>query len=276
VTFPVPAIYTSEATDMARDNAKRATSPPSFFFARARGIALAAEYFTDARLGGYKEVAAKHRHRFQNALFGQVMAAFEWCIKDYFAQVIDATDLFDAAVEAADWIRLDKSRLLAQRESTASIGAMLVHPTLGWHDPREVNARYRVVFGAQPIANDEIRPLEQLWLLRHSVAHNGGLVTHHDAYRMGASHLANQTARIDANYIAQAEELLGRIIARLHHPVGEKVLERWIRSRSIGVWVLERQEFSKLRLITTAEPGRHRDLPEITQEHWEADRERLG
>ncbi len=105
MAFPVPATYTSEAKDMARDNRKRTASPPSFFFARARGLVLAAEYFTDERLGGYNAVAAKHCHRFQNAVFGQVMAAFEWCIKDFFTQIIDATDLYLRGRQAASPVR---------------------------------------------------------------------------------------------------------------------------------------------------------------------------
>ncbi len=98
------------------------------------------------------------------------MAAFEWCVKDFIAQVIDATDTFDNLVIDSKWIEVEKSRLLVQREVTASIGALLVHPTLGWHDPRIVNERYSVLFQAQPIAKDEVLTLERLWLLRHSVA----------------------------------------------------------------------------------------------------------
>lgn len=276
MAFPVPATYASEATDMARDNRKRTASPPSFFFARARGLVLAAEYFTDERLGGYNAVAAKHRHRFQNALFGQVMAAFEWCIKDFFAQIIDATDLFNERVEDAKWITLDKSRILAQRETTASIGALLVHPTLGWHDPREVNRRYQAVFDAAPIANSEIPHLERLWLLRHSVAHNGGLITHHDAYRMGAPSLAGETARIDATYIVDTEALVGHVVGRLASPVGDKIVERWLRERSSGDWTSDEQAFSALKVLTTAERSRSKELPTISEADWQADKARFG
>jgi hypothetical protein len=261
---------------MARDNLKREKSPPSFFFARVRGLVLAAEYFTDERMGGYSAVAAKHRHRFQNALFGQVMAAFEWCIKDFFAQVITATDLFDAEVEAAKWITLEKSRVLAQRETAASIGALLVHPTLGWHTPSEVNQRYQGVFGASPIAKAEMAHLERLWLLRHSVAHNGGLITHHDAYRMGAPDLAGETAKIDAAYILATEDLLGTIVGRLASPVGDKIIERWLKERSSGIWAADEQAYSTLKVLTTAEKSRNKDLPDITQADWHADKGQLA
>jgi hypothetical protein len=83
VTFPIPDKYLSEAADVARDERKRRVSPPSFFFAQTQALLLSAGYFKNDRLvtsarGG---VANKHRNRIRSALFGQVMASFEFCIK---------------------------------------------------------------------------------------------------------------------------------------------------------------------------------------------------
>jgi hypothetical protein len=261
---------------MARDDAKRAASPPSFFFARTRGLELAAGYFTDDRVTGSAAVAGKHRHRVQSALFGQVMAAFEWCIKDFVAQAIDATDLFDNTVQECKWIELDRSRILAQRETASSPGALLVHPTGGWHDGREVNKRYSILMQAAPIDNSEMRTLDRLWLMRHSVAHNGGLVTHHDAYRMGATGLAGKTVRIDASYIAKAIEFLGVIVSRLGGQVEAKLIDRWITERSTGDYAADAPVYGKLKLLTTVVMSRSADLPTVGAADYAADRARFG
>lgn len=276
MTFPVPAVYASEAADMARDDTKRLKSPPSFFFARARGLELAAGYFTDERVQGSAAVAAKHRQRVQSALFGQVMAAFEWCIKDFVAQTIDATDLLDETVQDCKWIEIDRSRVLAQRETATSPGALLVHPTGGWHDGREVNKRYSILFQASPIDNAEMHTLDRLWLLRHSIAHNGGLVTHHDAYRMGEMDLAGKTVRIDEDYIAKSIETLAKIIGRLGSVVGDKLLERWMKDRSTGVFAVDNSAYEKLKLLTTVERSRSANLPPVLAADYTADRNRFG
>ena len=153
--FPIPSRYTSEAADIARDERKRVASPPSFFCAQTKGLALAAGYFVDSRLAvaSHNAVAGKHRHRIHGALFGQLMAAFEYCLKDYIAQLVDATDMFDEAIENCNWISVDKSRVLAQRDASARIGAILIHPLLGWQDAREVNQRYQKLFGQELLPN---------------------------------------------------------------------------------------------------------------------------
>jgi len=151
-----------------------------------------------------------------------------------------------------------------------------VHPTLGWHTPSEVNARYQGVFEASPIAKTEIAHLDRLWLLRHSVAHNGGLITHHDAYRMGAPHLGGESAKIDAAYIAAAEALLGDIVKRLAAPVGEKIIEKWLNERSTGTWAADQQAYSKLKVLTTAVMSRSAELPITSEADWHADNAKFG
>ncbi len=261
---------------MARDDAKRASSPPSFFFARTRGLELAAGYFTDDRVTGSAAVAGKHRHRVQSALFGQVMAAFEWCIKDFLAQVIDATDLLDETVQECKWIELDRSRILAQRETASSPGALLVHPTGGWHDGREVNKRFSMLMQAAPIDNAEMQTLDRLWLMRHSVAHNGGLVTHHDAYRMGAIALAGKTVRIDETYISRAIEFLGVIVSRLGGNVEAKLIGRWMTERSTGDYAGDASAYETLKLLTTVITSRSADLPVVGAADYADDRARFG
>ncbi len=275
--FPIPASYSSDAADIAREESKRTASPPSFFFSRSWSQVLAATYFTDDRLaGGYSAVAAKHRHRIQSATLGQMMAAFEWCIKDFFAQVIDATDLFDDKVEDAKWIVVEKSRLLAQREATASIGAILIHPTQGWHDTANLQGRYSDFFAASPLSNAEADTLERLWILRHSVAHNAGFVTNHDAYRMRAPALSERSVRIDEPFLNEAYGFLTGIVRRLGDPVGSAIMKRWLTEKSIGLFSDDVLTYRALKHITAVVEGRNTDLPEIDEAMYQADRRAHG
>lgn len=277
MAFPVPDSYSSTAADIAREESKRTASPPSFFFSRTWSKVLSATYFTDERLaGGYSAVAAKHRHRVQSAAFGQMMASFEWCLKDFFAQVIDATDLYDDKVESAKWILLEKSRVLAQREATASIGAILIHPTQGWHDTSNLQGRYSEFFAASPLPNAEAETLERLWILRHSVAHNAGFVTNHDAYRMRAPSLSERSVRLDEAFLRDAYDFLTGVIRRLGDPVGAGLMKRWLTEKSTGNFADDVLVYRGLKHITTVVESRNMPLPTVTQATYDADRQAYG
>lgn len=261
---------------MRRDERKRTTSPLSFFYGRGWGLVLAANYFRDSRLAaGYSAVAAKHRHRLQSATFGMVMAAFEWCIKDYIAQIVSASDLYDGRVEAAKWIDLDKSRILAQREATASIGAILIHPTQGWHDPANLSDRYSEIFERSPIQKSDHETLGQLWILRHSIAHNAGFVTNHDAYRLRAPSLSERSVRIDDAFLNDTWGFLMKIVHGLADPVGTKVLTDWFAQRATGDWEQDRQAYEAVKNIVTLVESRDQDLPAADEAAYHADSEIL-
>jgi hypothetical protein len=273
MSFPIPDSYKSDAADIARDEAKRQASPPSFFFSQSWGLVLAANYFTDERLaGGYSAVAAKHRHRIRRATFGQIMAAFEWCLKDYFAQIVDATDLFDRKLEVAKWIELEKSGVLAQRAASASVGAILIHPTQGWHETETVRQRYSTFFEMSPVSNDDAETLDRLWLLRHSVVHNAGFVTNHDSYRMRAHSLSEKVVRIDENFLAETWDFLTAIVRKLGEPVGTRVMQRWVAERCTGVYVDDEIEYRRLKLAMSVVESRNVNLPTVDEATYNSDR----
>ncbi|HEY5193484.1 MAG TPA: hypothetical protein VIJ39_06380 [Solirubrobacteraceae bacterium] len=257
---------------MARDETKRRQSPPSFFFARSWGIVLATNYFNDERLRGSRAVAAKHRHRIQYAAFGQLMASFEWCLKDFVAQLVDATDLFDDKVDDAKWIQVEKSGVLASREVFTSAGAVLIHPTQGWHDPNSVNARYVHLFGRALLDKKQSTTLERLWLLRHSVAHNAGYVTNHDAYRMQAPSLSNKAVRIDGEFLNQTWEFLGTVVRNLQRPIGERIVIEWCSRKATGDFSNDEAVYRRLKHVTSAVESRSKSLPHIDERKYHADR----
>lgn len=168
----------------------------------------AAKYFSDERLvdNASGEVAKKHRHRIQLALFGQLMASYEYMLKDFLARIIDIIDIFDQKLIKQKWISIDTERILSQRIAQTTVGSLLIHPTLSWQDPDQVNERCKFVLGNEIIFPSEIPTLNRLWVLRHSVAHNAGFVTSPDAGRIGSAIISEKVINTDDNFILETFE----------------------------------------------------------------------
>ncbi len=205
------------------------------------------------------------------------MASFEFCIMDYVAQVIDALDVFDDIVNQSKWIDIDKSRILAQRDVAGSVGAMLIHPLLGWHDTEELNQRFQALFQYQLLDKDEAQKLQRLWIIRHSVAHNGGFVTHHDAYRLQAPSLREAAIEMEVDFLRESGEFLHSIVFKLENgkPIGDRVLGEWLRKKATGTWPEDKVAYTRVRSIVTIVRQRTQDIPSVTKRIYTAERRRL-
>lgn len=275
VPFPDLTAWAHATADVVRENTKRQSSPASFFCSHGQTLCLAAGYFRDDRLseaarGG---VASKHRHKNQLAIYGQLMAAFEYMLKDFVAKVIDATSAFDDKVKAQDWLSVTTDRVLVQRVVQASIGATLVHPTLGWHTPDVVNQRFKAVFNTQPILGTEIRTLNILWIIRHSVAHNAGFVTAHDAARINLPALAERIVKIDEEYIQEAYEFLKVIAQRVASGTGTAVLRQWLQTvKPYGSdFARDQPTYVRLKHLASCVVPRTHELPVVGEPDYNAD-----
>jgi hypothetical protein len=187
--FPIPSPSTSESADAARDDAKRAASPPSAFFAQTQATLNAVSYIEPLH-SGYEGSARKHKNRMRSALFAQTMATCEFVMKDFMAQTMDSTHIYDEDAKNWDWLTLDLANVLGTRQGFGRIGTALIHPLQGWQTPTAMNRRYQDMFSREPIASDEVGRLGDLWIVRHSIAHNGGVVSQPDARRLRAPGLA--------------------------------------------------------------------------------------
>ena len=272
MTFPVPGQWRSETKQAKRDEKKRTSSPCCFFYAQGQALVTAARYFSDDKLlekcrGG---VAGKHRHRIHLALFGQLMASFEYMLKDFMAQVADASDIFDSQLKSQKWIWLDIERVLSQRVARTTAGALLIHPSLGWHDPEQVNQRFNQVLGNEVIERDEMPTLSRLWIVRHSVAHNAGFVTAPDAARLGSSRLNEQVVAIDETYIEGSFKFLCGIARRVATLCGECVLTQWLRSLDDlrPDYGRDGHTYDQLKLLATFIASRPKDLPTFGEEDY--------
>ena len=272
MTFPVPGQWRSETKQAKRDEKKRTSSPCCFFYAQGQALVTAARYFSDDKLlekcrGG---VAGKHRHRIHLALFGQLMASFEYMLKDFMAQVVDTTGIFDSRLKDQKWIGVDIERVLSQRVARTTVGALLIHPTLGWSDPEEVNRRFKQILGNQVIERDEIPTLARLWIVRHSVAHNAGFVTGPDAARLGSAGLSEKVVAVDENYVRLAFDLLCSIARRVATLCGECVLTQWLRSLDDlrPDYGRDGHTYDQLKLLATFIASRPKDLPTFGEEDY--------
>ena len=273
--FPDLSPWTRDTADITRENKKRQASPTSFFHSQGRTLCLAAEYFKDERLaddarGG---VAIKHRHKNQLAIFGQLMAAFEYMLKDFVAKSIDATNVFDEKIKEQDWLSITTDRVLSQRVAQTSIGSMLVHPTLGWHTPETVNARFKNLFNCPAFQGADIKTLNTLWILRHSIAHNAGFVTAHDAARIGQPKLSEKVVDINADFIKETFDFLKAISNHIATTCGKSILKQWFKSKKeYGAdFARDEVEFTKVKLLSTCVTSRTADLPILTVVEYNAD-----
>ena len=273
--FPLPSSWNRDTKEVKRDERKRRLSPASFFYSQGKALVLAAGYFHDGRLAPHARggVATKHRHRIGLALFGQLMAAFEYMLKDFVAQQIDASSHIDAEVNKAEWIDIDSKKLLSLRSAPTTIGAMLVHSTLGWHNPEQVNSRYQALFGRQPIASSETDTLERLWVVRHSVAHNAGFMIAHDAARIGGTGVSEKLIDLGAGFMDETFEFLCAIAERVATLVGQHVLVEWLRSQGpLGQDATrDLYTYSLLKYMATYVGSRPKDLEDVGEAEYAAD-----
>jgi hypothetical protein len=279
MTFPVPTVWRLDTAQAERDEEKRRNSPCSFFYAQGRALVTAAEYFSDARLlenirGG---VARKHRHRIHLALFGQLMASFEYMLKDFLAKVLDATDIFDSRLNGQKWIDVDVNRVLSQRVAQTTVGALLIHPSVGWHDPEEVNRRFDQILRNRVIGRDEVPTLSRLWIIRHSVAHNAGFVTAPDAGRLGSGEIAERVVLIDEEYILDTFNFLSNIARRVAECSGRGVLIQWLRSLEDlrPDYTRDQYTYSRLKLLATFVASRPTHLPAFDKDDYLRDLEEV-
>ena len=275
MAFPSVAVWNQETADISRENRKRQASPCSFFCSQGQSICLSADYFIDSRLataarGG---VAGKHRHKVQLALYGQLMAAFEYMLKDFFAKTLDATSVFDEQVKKADWLSITTDRILMQRVVQASIGSTLVHPTMGWHTPEIVNKRFDNFFGHKPVSGNQLSTLSKLWILRHSVAHNAGFVTANDAARINQANLSERVVNIDADFIKESFSFLQEIAKDLASNCGKSLIAQWFKSvKDYGAnYTRDEATYNRIKLLSVCETRRTQELPEITEAMYTAD-----
>lgn len=197
-------------------------------------------------------------------------------MKDFVAQTLDITHIFDDEIADWDWLELNIATVLGTRDGSGRLGAVLIHPLSGWQTPEVMNARYSDVYTRQPIASDEISKLRDLWIVRHSIAHNGGVITGPDARRLRKPSLTNEQILIDLTYLEAATWFLRDIVERLESVVGEALLGRWFNEAASGDWEIDSDVYRQLKLLTSYVKSRPKELPQVDESMYDADRMKLA
>lgn len=272
MSFPTPDTWSRDTAEFQRDEEKRRQSPCSFFFSQGRALVLAAGYFNEDRLTSSAKggVAGKHRHRIQLSLFGQLMAAFEYMLKDFISQTLDACDVIDDKIKDADWVTVGVEQILSQRSSDTTVGSLLVHPTMGWHYPSRVNNRFETLYGSAVIEESEIPILERMWIIRHSVAHNAGFVTGPDAARFGSTDISEEVVNTNEDFMASALDFLTPIAERTAERCGKCLLHQWMRSISDMEPKFSRDEviYKRIKYLGKYIDSRPTALPELNEDDY--------
>jgi hypothetical protein len=199
------------------------------------------------------------------------MASLEYLFKDFVAQVINLVPLYDAEIKKAKWISPDAERVLSMRGAATTAGALLVHSTLGWHEPDEVHARYKAMFAYEPITSTELDDLRRLWILRHSVAHNAGYVTAFDAVRAELPQVSDKVVDVDETFISDTYTFLLPIARRVAEGVGGRVVTKWLGGRRTAEYARDKEMYKQLKWLAACVESRTHGLPQVTQTQYTTD-----
>lgn len=115
--------------------------------------------------------------------------------------------------------------------------------------------------------------MEKLWVLRHSVAHNAGMIIHYDATRIGDEMLADHAADIDANFIAGTFTFLSPIAKKNCEECGGNLLRTQFQPRHARgpEFVADTPAYSRLKPLSEYVKSRLQELSSIDQPTYEAD-----
>lgn len=205
-----------------------------------------------------------------------MLSAFEVTWKSLFAGVIDSVDMFDARISRDKRFRdaLSPESVLAHREGS-SPGSVIASSLGVWQRSDVVNTNFESAFEVCPIGNDESSVIDQLWQLRHVVAHSAGVVGPLDSHRLAGEVEVDSSLQIDKDYLQYAESELGKVAASGVRRVSDHVLSRYFEGPASLEWPTDEPVFRRLFLLGLVVP-KTQDLPHVDEEDYMGKRQELG
>ena len=260
-----------------RNREKLERSPGSYFRGRARELVLAAPYFRDRlRTNSYGGTATAHFHNLCAASYVAMLSAFEVMWKALFAGVVNATDLYDENIVDHSRLRdvVTTEGVLAHRDE-ASAGGVIAGSLGTWQRSDTVNENFKAAFKVEPIAKSEASSTDQLWQIRHVVAHGSGVIGALDSYRLKGAIASGEALVIDRDYLEFAEGQLKRAADNGVARVAAKILKDFFSQRSTGSWAEDAEEFSSLFLLGVL-VGPRQELPDVSEDDYDNSRADLA
>lgn len=155
-----------------------------------------------------------------SGLLPAIMGHFETYQRYLFSGVFEHSDLlerfdvqtFFKELEKEFSVSIDPVGLAAYRGRNATSGIILADNLRGWQSPERVNRYFKALVNATPFDQANVKRIQILWQLRHSIVHTGGSVTPPDAQKI-------EDLRPFAGEVIVFEKTFVREVARKFHSI---------------------------------------------------------
>lgn len=159
----------------------------------------------------------KNLDNISSSLFLSIMSHFETYERYLFSGLFDLSAYF-VEFDIDEYAKktkatIDLSVAWAHRGvEEASVGLLVANSFLGWHNPTSVNTYFCNLVSTNLFSSDDIKTLNILWQLRHSLIHTGGTISYADAQKIEELRdFAGKHIKFDKTYIQE--------IVRRFHPL---------------------------------------------------------
>lgn len=192
--------------------------------------------FSKKNDGSYTKDSQDSLFRISAAALSSMMGQFETFQRFLFAGAVEATrfiptfdvDKLCTRLQKDSSVNVTLKHLAAYRGEPASIGRLWADNLPGWHNPDRVNQHFAAILpDIQFYGRKEVRKLQTLWQLRHSIVHTGGWLTRADSQKVaGLGDLAGKPILLNDSFIDAASRRLHSIVNSATNRFGDRFLER--------------------------------------------------
>lgn len=233
--------YVAEAPEWWDSSLRNYTDTPASTFLKEcvhiwDAFNMCKRRFSKKRDGTYTKDSRDSLHRIAAAALGSLLGHFETYERFLFAGAVEATRFISTFDVGALCKRLEKdsnvsvslTHLAAYRGEPASIGRLWADNLPGWHNPERVNQHFKAILpDVQFYGQKDIRRLQVLWQLRHSVVHTGGWLTRADSQKVtGLGELAGKPILLNDSFIDAASRRLHQVVKAATTRFGTRFVER--------------------------------------------------
>jgi hypothetical protein len=211
------------------------------------------------RKGQLSDEAKDNLQQITGPLFATTMGHFETFQKCLFAGLLDVTRLLESwssdslAQSVGANVALPAARLVAYRGQGAQIGLLFADSLSGWHSPGAVNGFFKCFgSGSELFLSEQVKDLEVLWQIRHTLVHTGGWLSLPDAQKV------KRLSKYGDGPLAFNELFMLAFTRLMHKTVKSSVerMEKMLRPRlRTDLDSSEQQEFDNLLDVSSPSPS---------------------
>lgn len=222
--------YLCEATNSHVSHADYLLSPATTFLKYTLeakdAIDLCIKKFPKKQNKDYVSDSLDSLQHLGTAMLPAIMGHFETFQKSLFAGILDLT-VYSKSFKLEPFVKklndgnivIDLTRLSAFRNTISSVGSIVADNLAGWHSPEKVNKHFGAFgYNYQFYSADDIKRLQILWQLRHSIVHTGGTLTLPDAQKVESLIVfGGKNIAFEKNFIYE--------VSRKFHPIVKRSTE---------------------------------------------------